>query len=166
MNHLYVLLWVLLLAVAVLVGVIVYLRQHQKDANDPREDVIPEPKETAAIDQYLYDRCCRYMTEHRPFLVDSFSLQDLANAVYTNKVYLSKTIHCFSGKNFRQYVNYYRVMYAMELFRKNMGLRVQDLAGLAGFHSQTVFLRNFKYVMGEQPSQWCTRIRKKYNKIR
>lgn len=164
MNYLYVLLWVLLLAVAVLVGVIVYLRQHQKDANDPREDVIPEPKETAAIDQYLYDRCCRYMTERRPFLVASFSLQDLANAVYTNKAYLSKTINRYSGKNFRQYINYYRVMYAMELFRKNMGLRVIDMASLSGFRSQTVFLRSFKVVMGEQPGAWCSRMRKKCNK--
>ena len=166
MTHLYVLLGVLLVAVAALSGVIVYLRMHQKDTHDYREENIPAPKETAAIDQYLYDRCCRYMIERRPFLVDSFTLQDLANAVYTNKVYLSRTISRFSGKNFRQYVNYYRVMYAMELFRKNMGLRVQDLAGLAGFHSQTVFLRNFKLVMGEQPSQWCARVRKKYNRIR
>ena len=165
MNHLLVLLWVLLLAVVTLIGVIFYLRLHQKDA-DNHADLYPAPFETAAIDQYLYDRCCRYMTERRPFLVESFSLQDLANAVYTNKIYLSKTIHRFSGKNFRQYVNYYRVMYAMELFRTNMGLRVQDLAGLAGFRSETVFLRSFKIVMGEQPSQWCTRMRKKYSRIR
>ena len=131
-----------------------------------REGFQPPPYETAAIDQYLYDRCCRYMTERRPFLVDSFSLQDLANAVYTNKLYLSKAINRFSGKNFKQYVNYYRVMYAMELFQKNMGLRITEMAHLAGFRSQTVFLRNFKYVMGEQPSQWCNRMRKKYNRKR
>lgn len=166
MNHLLVLVLAFLLAVSVFVGAFLYWKLRGKTAELMNADILSDSFPTAATDQYLYDRCCRYMTEHRPFLVDSFSLQDLANAVYTNKVYLSKTIHRFSGKNFRQYVNYYRVMYAMELFRKNMGLRVQDLAGLAGFHSQTVFLRNFKYVMGEQPSQWCTRIRKKYNKIR
>ena len=74
-------------------------------------DGLSAPYELAAIDQYLYDRCCRYMTEYRPYLVSSFSLQDLANSVYTNKFYLSKTINRFSGKNFRQYVNYYRVHY-------------------------------------------------------
>ena len=165
MNHLLVLLLALLLAAAVLVGVILYIRLQQKEAiQETLADNMPAPYETAAIDQYLYDRCCRYMTERRPFLVESFTLQDLANAVFTNKVYLSKTINRYSGKNFRQYVNYYRVMYSMELFRKNMGLRVMDMAQLSGYRSVTSFLRCFKEVMGEKPSVWCSRIRKKYNK--
>ncbi|MBO4755336.1 MAG: AraC family transcriptional regulator [Bacteroidales bacterium] len=117
--------------------------------------------EMTAIDQLLYDRCCRYMTERRPYLVDSFSLQDLANAVYTNKGTLSRTINRFSGRNFRKYVNYYRVMYAMDLFRKNMGLRISDLAHLSGFHSVSSFHDSFKEVMGESPSHWCASMRRK-----
>ncbi|MBE6252564.1 MAG: AraC family transcriptional regulator [Bacteroidales bacterium] len=124
-------------------------------------DTVSAPYELAAIDQYLYDRCCRYMTEFRPFLVNDFSLQDLANAVYTNKYYLSKTINRFSGKNFRQYVNYYRVMYAMDLFRENMSLRIAEMAQLCGFHSTTSFNQSFRMVMGETPSFWCSKIRKK-----
>jgi AraC-like DNA-binding protein len=120
--------------------------------------------EKTAIDQYLYDKCCRYMTERKPFLVESYSLQDLANAVYTNKAYLSRTINHYSGKNFRQYVNYYRVMYAMDLFRNNMGLRVNELAELSGFHSATSFFQSFRMVMGEAPSRWCARVRMKYKK--
>ncbi len=120
--------------------------------------------EMLAIDQFLYDKVCRYMTEHKPFLVESFSLQDLANALYTNRVYLSRTINHFSGKNFRQYVNYYRVMYAMDLFRNNMSLRVSELAELSGFHSPTSFFQSFRKVMGEAPSQWCARVREKYKR--
>ena len=163
--HLLVLLLAFLLAAALFAGAILYLRLRKKEAcHQDVEDDYSSPYESAAIDQYLYDRCCRYMTERRPFLVESFSLQDLANAVFTNKVYLSKTINRFSGKNFRQYVNYYRVMYAMELFRNNMGLRVTDMAQLSGFRSDTSFLRSFKEVMGEKPSIWCSRMRKKFNK--
>ncbi len=114
--------------------------------------------------QFLYDRCCRYMMEQHPFLVLDFTLQDMANAVYTNKVYLSKTINYYSGKNFRQYLNYYRVMYAMDLFRRDRSLRIQDLSDLSGFRSTTCFLRSFKCVMGEQPSHWCARIRNKLSK--
>ena len=113
-------------------------------------------------DQFLYDRCCRYMVERRPFLVVDYQLQDLANSLYTNRSYLSKTINRFSGKNFRAYVNYYRVMYAMELFRANMSLRINDLAQLSGFRSESSCLNSFKRVMGEPPSIWCARIRKKY----
>ena len=115
----------------------------------------------AMVDQFLYDRCCRYMADRKPFLVESFSLGDLASVLYTNKVYLSKTINYYSGKNFRSYINYYRVMYAMELFRKNKALTVTELGSLAGFHSGTTFNQAFKAVMQESPSTWCARLRKK-----
>lgn len=162
-----------LLVLAVAAGLILLKHLHKKEAQlksvlEPSgtEDIPSIPCEMSAIDQLLYDRCCRYMTEQRPFLVESFSLQDLANAVFTNKLYLSRTINRFSGKNFKNYVNYYRIMYAMELFRRNMCLHIAELAGLSGFRSETVFLRNFKSVMGEPPSQWCSRIRKKFSKNR
>ncbi len=160
-----------LLVLAVAAGIILLKHLHKKEAQLQSALGTPglvetssSPYEMSAIDQLLYDRCCRYMTEHRPFLVDSFSLQDLANAVYTNKGYLSKTINRFSGRNFRQYINYYRVMYAMELYRKNMSLRVSELAQLSGFHSTTSFFQSFKIVMGEPPSHWCSRVRRKYLK--
>ena len=159
----------LLGALAVAVCVVLFLRLRKKEdqikavLEQPRmADGLSAPYELAAIDQYLYDRCCRYMTEFRPFLVTSFNLQDLANAVYTNKYYLSKTINRFSGKNFRQYVNYYRIMYAMDLFRENKSLRITEMANLCGFHSTTSFNQSFKAVMGETPSYWCARIRKKH----
>jgi AraC-like DNA-binding protein len=113
------------------------------------------------VDQFLYDRCCRYMADRKPFLVESFSLNDLAGALYTNKVYLSKTINYYSGKNFRNYINYYRVMYAMELFRRNKSLTMSELGSLSGFHSGTTFNQAFKAVMKESPSTWCARLRKK-----
>jgi AraC-like DNA-binding protein len=167
-HHILLLLLGVIATVATSVGVIKHNRSQKKSAEDtynPAES-IPAPRESAPVDQFLYDRCCRFMTERRPFLVENFSLQDLANAVYTNKVYLSKTINRFSGKNFRQYVNYYRVMYAMELYRGNMGLRITELTQLSGFRSTTVFLRSFKCVMGEQPSHWCSRVRNKYGRKR
>jgi len=170
MNLLLLILAFLCVAVAG-AGVYLYLLLRRKEADLqtalderalPAENMPLASPEMTAIDQYLYDRCCRYMTEHKPFLVDSFTLQDLANAVYTNKAYLSRTINRYSGRNFRQYVNYYRVMYAMELFRDNMSLKVTQLALLSGFHSSTSFFQSFSRVMGEPPSHWCARLRKKY----
>ena len=152
---------------AAMLGIFQRWRRSREVPADGAPGLIPAPcEDSVAVDQYLYDRCCRYMTERRPFLVETFTLQDLANAVFTNKLYLSRTINRFSGKNFKNYVNYYRIMYAMELFRRNMCLHIAELAGLSGFRSETVFLRNFKSVMGEPPSQWCSRIRKKFSKNR
>ncbi|MBQ7272232.1 MAG: AraC family transcriptional regulator [Bacteroidales bacterium] len=156
------------------IAVTIYLivRLYRKEAEIRALDIIrPDadnmfPSNTdqdfTVTDQFLYDRCCRFMVERRPFLVIDYQLQDLANSLYTNRSYLSKTINRFSGKNFRSYVNYYRVMYAMELFRANMSLRIIDLAELSGFRSESSFLNSFRSVMGEAPSIWCARIRKKY----
>lgn len=159
-------------ALAVAAVVFLYLRLRKKEAGpaaatrqERSVDSLSAALESAAIDQYLYDRCCKYMTERRPFLVTDFSLQDLATAVYTNKAYLSKTINRFSGKNFRQYVNYYRVMYAMELFKGNMSLRVTELCELSGFHSTTAFFQSFKRIMGEAPSIWCARMRQNHKRL-
>ena len=158
----------LFFAPALLVGVYFLGRFHasrRQERPDPTPekggDTLSEADGPVAVDQFLYDRCCRYMADRKPFLVESFSLGDLANALYTNKVYLSKTVNYFSGKNFRNYVNYYRVMYAMELFRKNKSLKVAELGSLAGFHSSTTFNQAFKAVMEESPSTWCARLRKK-----
>ena len=152
-------------------GIYLYGRLRKKEARLKEalsapafQDLGPEQYSGAAIDQYLYDRCCKYMMERRPFLVDNYSLQDLANALFTNRAYLSKTINKFSGRNFCSYVNYYRIMYSVELFRANMSLKVTDLAELSGFHTATSFYQAFRSVMGEPPSHWCSRVRKSVRK--
>lgn len=156
-------------AVASVTGVFLFLRHREKRSGEgerqltlpPDSGLASEDYDKAAIDQNLYDKCCKYMVERRPFLVENYSLPDLARALYVNKAYLSKTINRCSGKNFRQYVNYYRVIYAVDLFRKNMSLRVSELSNLSGFHTETSFLDSFKAVMGEPPSHWCARERKR-----
>lgn len=143
------------------VSVHLYRLHHFKTADQVVVQAVASSRYVEDTSQFLYDRCCRYMMDQHPFLVADYTLQDLANAVYTNKVYLSKTINYYSGKNFRQYLNYYRIMYALDLFRKDRSLRIQDLSDLSGFRSTTCFLRCFKSVMGEQPSHWCARVRNK-----
>ena len=130
----------------------------EEPANRP-EDLTRVPDRVKASDRELYVRCCRYMELRKPFLVETFSMEDLANALFTNKLYLSQTINVCSGRNFRNYVNSYRVMYAMELFKKNNRLRVTDLANLSGFHTPVTFNMAFKLVMDESPGAWCNRIR-------
>ena len=159
---------VLLAAGVVYLSVQLYRKEAKLRAIDimqpGADDMYPQDpaKDFTVTDQFLYDRCCRYMVERKPYLVTDYQLQDLANSLFTNRLYLSKTINRFSGKNFRAYVNYYRVMYAMELFRANMSLKITDLAQLSGFGNESSFLSSFKSVMGEPPSYWCNRVRQKY----
>ena len=102
----------------------------------------------------LYRRIMDYMTEDQPYLDPSFCMSDLAEKVYSNKLYLSRTINLLSGRNFRQFVNYHRVQYAMALFRKDARLKVAEAAELSGFNSAVSFNMAFKVNTGMTPSDW------------
>ena len=107
----------------------------------------------------LYTRVVAVMEQKHPFLDEGFSLDDLASAVYTNRGYLSRTINILSGRNFSQFVNYFRVRYGAELIRKDPGMRLISVAQMSGFHSSPSFNAAFKVNMGETPSDFQERVR-------
>ena len=115
----------------------------------------------------LYERVVTLMEQKLPFLDEEFSLDDLAGAVFTNRGYLSRTINILSGRNFSQFVNYFRVRYGVELIRKDPRLRLINVAQMCGFHSspslwqqtQPSFNAAFKVNMGETPSAFLERLR-------
>lgn len=117
-----------------------------------------EPAELEKM-QTLYGRIMKILESGRPFLDPDYSLGDLANAAFTNKTYVSKTINTMSGKNFRQFVNAYRVQYAVELLRSNPRLTVGQLAEKSGFNSSVTFGMAFKLNMGETPGEYLIRHR-------
>ena len=81
-------------------------------------------------------------------------MEDMAEHLYSNKLYLSRTINLLSGRNFRQFVNYHRVQYAMSLFKKDPRLKVAEAATMSGFHSTVSFNMSFKVNTGRTPSEW------------
>ena len=118
-----------------------------------------EQTEDVARMSRIYARVVDLMEQKRPFLDDAFSLEDLSLSVFTNKSYLSKTINVMSGRNFSQFINYYRIQYSLELIRKDPSLRVTSLALMSGFHTTVTFTMAFKLNVGEPPSRYLERIR-------
>lgn len=102
----------------------------------------------------LYKRIMNHMTEKKPYLDSTFSMSDLADSLFSNKLYLSKTINILSGRNFRQFVNYHRIQYAVKLMKQDPRLRVMEVSELSGFHSVVSFNMAFKMNMGKTPSEW------------
>lgn len=107
----------------------------------------------------LFEKVVSIMESSHPFLDESYSLQNLSTEVYTNKTYLSRTINIMSGKNFRQFINAYRVMYSVEMLKKNPRLRVDELASMSGFHSTVTYTMAFKANMNETPGEYSQRLR-------
>ena len=102
----------------------------------------------------LYNRVMMYMNEKKPFLNPDFHMEDMAEHLFSNKLYLSRTINILSGRNFRQFINYHRVQYAISLFKKDPRLKVSEVASMSGFHSSVSFNMAFKVNMGKTPSEW------------
>ena len=107
----------------------------------------------------LYERAVALMEKKHPFLDAGFGLDDLATALFTNRAYLSKTINILSGRNFRQFVNYYRIQYCVEMLRQDPNLKLISVALMSGFHTTASFNMAFKLNLGETPTQFQERVR-------
>lgn len=105
----------------------------------------------------LYDRLVEYFEQEKPYLNGSLTINDVGAVVFSNKLYISRAINQYTGRNFCQFVNYYRIMYAVESFKKNKELKVAELWPLCGFNSIVSFNMAFRLFMGENPSEWCRR---------
>ena len=116
----------------------------------------PVPPQRLNIGQrLLFDKVCQYMENGKPFLKEKFSLAELAREMATNKSFLSKVINSCSGMNFSQFVNSYRVRYAVELFRNNPNLKVSELGMMSGFNSGPSITFAFNLFLGKGPKEWC-----------
>ena len=122
--------------------------------------------EVSVLDPHMEETLSRifvrmedYFKQQNPYLESNLSIDMVARHLYTNKVYVSKAVKRFSGLNFCQYVNRYRVHHAMETYRLNPGLRMNELAQMSGFNSVTSFNISFRAFMDEAPGSWSRKFR-------
>lgn len=118
-------------------------------------DMYGENMDINALYDDIYDRLLTYFETTRPYLNSGLTISDVSKSVFSNRLYLSRAINRRSGRNFCQFVNYYRVMYSMEAFRKDSTLKVSELATLSGFNTITSYTMAFRHFVDETPSEWC-----------
>lgn len=88
--------------------------------------------------QNVADSADRVMREKKLYLNSSLTLDKLAREIGSNRTYLSKALSEKKGKNYRSYLNEFRVQYAKEqLCKKNYTLL--DLAIISGFKNEKTF---------------------------
>jgi AraC-like DNA-binding protein len=103
----------------------------------------------------IYERVLEYFERDKPFLNGDLTINDVVAVVFTNKLYISRAISQHTGRNFCQFVNYHRVMYSVECFRRNPELKVTELWSMCGFNTIVSYNMAFKLFLGENPSDWC-----------
>lgn len=88
--------------------------------------------------QNVAESADRAMREKKLYLNSSLTLDRLAREIGSNRTYLSKALSEKRGKNYRSYLNEFRVQYAKEqLCKRNYTLL--DLAIISGFKNEKTF---------------------------
>ncbi|MCQ2166289.1 MAG: AraC family transcriptional regulator [Bacteroidales bacterium] len=134
-------------------------RRYTKDAGKP--PMWLKNYKCNAYTRKIYESIITLFENEKPYLDSSLSIDDVARAVGTNRGYIAKAVKVYSGRNFCQFVNSYRIEYAKELFRNDRKIKVNQMASDSGFNSSTSFSIAFKMVHDIPPGEWCRQYKDK-----
>ncbi len=96
------------------------------------------------------------------FLDATITIQKVATSLNTNSKYLSKIINEYKGKSFVQYINDFRIEYAVVALKKDYKLRnytMQALATEFGFNTAESFSMTFYKKNGIKPSYFIKELK-------
>ena len=126
-------------------------------------DSVPEEQPIAEAHSHeesvnLISKIDTVMREQKLYTNANLTILDLANAVGSNRTYVSNAINRTYHISFSQYVVRQRVAYAQLILRdpgyKTDKAAIQDAVCLSGFASDQTFYRVFKEQTGMTPAQY------------
>jgi YesN/AraC family two-component response regulator len=94
------------------------------------------------------------MEEQKLYLNSDLKLNDVADALNTNRNLISNCINSQRNCSFSQFVSIYRVNYAKELFTRQDDLKMSEVWMQSGFSTEGSFFRTFKAITGMTPSEF------------
>ena len=126
-------------------------------------DLADESDLRAGALKSLFGRVEKYMDEKKPYANGALPQKYLARLIGVNRTDLSRAISWYAAKNYSQYINDYRVSYAMELMRRDPYMKVTEAGRLSGFSSEGAFTTVFKDRVGQTPSEFMRHERYRRN---
>ena len=98
------------------------------------------------------------MNTSEAFTDGTLNLDKLVELTGINKHHISETLNNYAQKSFYQYINEYRIRYAIEqmkhLTEKGVQINILSLAYDAGFNAKSSFNRYFKEITHQTPSEY------------
>ena len=96
------------------------------------------------------------MTEKKIYTEPELTLNSLAKLLEVHPNHLSQVINSIEGKNFYDFINFYRIEEFKRLVIRpeSKNYTLLSLAYECGFNSKTSFNRNFKKSTGLSPSEF------------
>ena len=116
------------------------------------EDMQPDPSGK----QYPFaERLEKLMLTQRLYLNKELTLDDLAMAVGTNRLYVSNSLNQTKRKTFYDYINQLRIeQVSLPLMKEHPELTLEHIAYESGFNSISTFRRAFVKLTGKTPSNF------------
>lgn len=124
----------------------------------PQEDVrlegAPGVQTDTTSQQALMDKIRSQMQDQQLFRSKGLTITELAEAVGSNRTYVSSCINHLGQQSFSDYINSWRIRYARLLMEEKPPLPLSEVADRAGFTDRISFYRSFKKLTGMSPSEW------------
>lgn len=111
-------------------------------------DLVKEDEALENCRQQILD----YIDQH--YLDKDLSLSLLVEKFHVTNKFISSLCNATYGKNYLQYVQEKRIYYAQELIRQG-GYSLEEVACRSGYSSTLTFRRNFKSILGMNPSDFA-----------
>lgn len=112
----------------------------------------------------IYEELESIMKKDEIFLDPDLDLNQVIKMLSTNKKYLYEATSEFGGKNFRTYINEYRIDYSKKDIENKIinkdAFNVSTVFNDYGFKSNATFYRAFKAETGLTPSEFIEQLRK------
>jgi AraC-like DNA-binding protein len=119
---------------------------------------------TYAMQTELLDKILILMEDTAIICDTRFTVDKLAELVQSNHAYVSQVINTVLKKNFRSFLNSYRIREAQRLFSKPDATKytIESVALQVGFKSRSAFYDTFKEITGVSPNFYLKSIQKQY----
>ncbi len=108
-------------------------------------------------EQLFGDRMMQWLLEKK-YLSSQLTIEDMAQEMGTNKLYMSRYINRKYGVNFRTWVTQLRLIEAKEYMRQNPNVKQEEVASHSGFSSSSYFSKMFSRIEGMTPAAWRKKI--------
>ena len=107
----------------------------------------------------LFQQLEACMTAQRLYLDNYLTKEKVADALQTNRTYLSQIINEQTGQTFTQYVNRFRVDEAVRLLGETRGtVPLKTISAQSGFSSVTTFYKVFQASIGMSPKEYREKV--------
>ncbi len=130
-----------------------YGKLRQADVTEQEEQ---EEQRLAEMQDYekLFGEKVDQWIEDKKYLSPQLTIDDMATAVQTNKLYMSRYINRKYGVKFSVWITQMRLEEAKVYMMQNPNIKQDEVAFHSGFSSSSYFSKVFSRVEGKTPAAW------------